>query len=102
MTKWKLMWVCIAFVAAAGQAMTVSAWAANTKHQAATHTAAKKSPYAQQCAAIWPQFLAADIADGDFADDPMTPADIANSKQVFFQMCLSRGPDIPEIQGMLH
>jgi hypothetical protein len=97
-----MTWFCFAFVAATCQGLIVEARAGNIKHHAASRSAAKKSPYAQQCAAVWPQYLRADISDGIEMDDPLSPADIANSKQAFFQICLSKGPGAPEIQGMLH
>ena len=102
MTRWQMTWFCFAFVAATCQGLIVEARAGNIKHHAASRSAAKKSPYAQQCAAVWPQYLRADISDGIEMDDPLSPADIANSKQAFFQICLSKGPGAPEIQGMLH
>jgi hypothetical protein len=101
MTKWQITCVCFAFVAAAGQGLTVEARASTTKHHAVAHPA-QKSPYAQQCAAIWPQYLNASISDGVEMDDPLSPADIKNLKQAFNLVCGSKGPDAPEIQGMLH
>ena len=98
MTKGQITFVCFAFLAAAGQGLTVEARASATKH----HAAAGKSPYAAQCAAIWPRYLSASISDGNEMDDPLSPADIKNLKQAFNLVCGSKGPDAPEIQTMLH
>jgi len=102
MTRWRITLACLAVLAAAGPGLSAAAWGSDAKHGAKPARAAKNSPYAQQCAAIWPQYLRADISDGIEMDDPLTPADIANSKQAFFMICLSKGPNAPEIQGMLH
>jgi hypothetical protein len=99
--RWQIVGACLA-VLAAGPGLSVQAWASPAKHGAAVHAAGKKSPYAQQCAAIWPQYLSASISDGVEMDDPLSPADIKNLRQAFNLVCGSKGPNAPEIQGMLH
>lgn len=102
MTRSQITLFCFGFVAATCQGAIGEAQAAATKHHAASRSTAEKSPYVQQCAAIWPQYLSASISDGIEMDDPLNSADIVNLKQAFNLVCLSKGPDAPEIQGMLH
>jgi hypothetical protein len=66
------------------------------------HKAAPASPYARQCAALWPRYLAADIKFGqEEFDDTLTPAQIELHHRVFLGICLTQGPNAPDIQSVL-
>lgn len=69
---------------------------------AGKHVARGKSPYAQQCAAIWPQYLSQAIADGEELDEPLGPAQIEREHRHFLDLCLTEGPGAADIQTMLH
>ncbi len=66
------------------------------------HPQATSTGYAKQCAALWPRYLQADLKMGvEEFDETRSPAEIEDLHRKYTAMCLSQGPDAPDIKWLL-
>lgn len=83
-------------------AVVLSASEAGTATHQKKHPQAAGSGYAKQCAALWPRYLQADLKMGaEEFDDTRSPAEIENLHRKYTAMCLSQGPNAPDIKWLL-
>lgn len=70
--------------------------------KSAHHRAQAGSPYAKQCAALWPRYLQADLKMGaEEFGDTRSPDEIQRMHRQFLALCLSQGPNAADIRFLL-
>jgi len=63
---------------------------------------AASAGHAKQCAALWPRYLQADLKMGaEELDETRSPAEIEDLHRKYTAMCLSQGPNAPDIKWLL-
>lgn len=86
----------------AALAVAVSGAAAGAPPHQKKHPQAASAGHAKQCAALWPRYLQADLKMGaEELDETRSPAEIENLHRKYTAMCLSQGPNAPDIKWLL-